>query len=186
MVPGGPDAKAVEGAALATTDKETSTGNGPTPEQQADYLVRKLEQTIRDKRTVNGMSFATWQAIAREELTNALKSSERRHSRHNQIMNRLIMVSAAAVVTAGFWGAAVAINRDYGLMAGMALMLAGGALLFVVGDWAINRATIGYANRKRGQRLDNIEDMDRRIKRMEADMKKKLDQMKDKMEEFDA
>ena len=33
--------------------------DGPTPEQKAEYLVRKLEQTIRDNRTVKGMSFRT-------------------------------------------------------------------------------------------------------------------------------
>ena len=156
----------------------------PTPEQQADYLVRKMEQTIRDNRTAKGMSFATWQTIAREEIINVLRAAERRNGVHDRLVARLVLVSASALVTIAFWGTLVTINQSYGLVAGIITMVAGAALLFVGADYGIRRAIAGYSKQKRGERLANIEDLDRSIKRMENRMQKKRDQMKEKMEEM--
>ena len=155
---------------------------GPTPEQQADYLVRKLEQTIRDNRTVKGMSFRTWQTIAKEEITNAMRAVEKRHVQHDRTVSRLILVSASALVTIGFWGAMVAVNSTYGGVAAIITLVAGAALFFVTADWGIKRFTADYNKHKRVERLGHIEDLDKRIKRMEHDMKKKADRIKDKME----
>jgi hypothetical protein len=158
--------------------------DGPTPEQQADYLVRKLEQTIRDNRTVRGMSFATWQAIAREELTNALRAAERRHVDANRAVARTLLVGAASLVTIGFWGAVVAVDHSWGGAAALASLGAGLALFVVGAQWGISRAVAGWAKRTREERLGRIEDLDRRIKRLEAAMQKKHDRIKDKMDEF--
>ncbi|HSV29729.1 MAG TPA: hypothetical protein VLL76_09215 [Candidatus Omnitrophota bacterium] len=156
---------------------------GPTPEQQADYLVRKLEQTIRDNRTVRGMSFATWQAIAREEIVNAMRGAERRRLVHDRTVSRLVLVASSALVTVGFWGTVFVVDRSYGLPAALAALGAGSALLFVLADWGIKRATTGWSKKARDERLGRIEDLDRRIKRMESDLKKKMDRLKDKMDE---
>ncbi|RAU21107.1 hypothetical protein CU669_15245 [Paramagnetospirillum kuznetsovii] len=156
----------------------------PTPEQQTDYLVRKLEQTIRDNRTVKGMSFRTWQAIAREEILNAMRSNEKRRQVHDQTVNRLILVAASALVTIGFWGAMVAANSAYGAVAAVVTFVAGAALFFVTADWGIKRFISGYAKEKRVERLAHIEDLDKRIKRMEHDMDKKAKWLKEKMEEI--
>lgn len=156
---------------------------GPTPEQQAAYLIRKLEQTIRDNRTVRGMSFATWQAIAREEIVNALRSAERRRDADDRTIGRLILVGASALVTIGFWGTVVAVDRTYGGRAALASLLAGAALFLVLADWGIKRATANWDRRQRTKRLGAIEDLDRRIKRMENEMQKKHDRLKEKMEE---
>ncbi len=159
-------------------------GDGPTPEQQAEYLVRKLEQTIRDNRTVRGMSFATWQAIAREELTNALRAAERRQVEGGRMLARSLLVGAASLVTIGFWGAVVAVDRSWGGAAALASLGAGLALFVVVAQWGISRAAAGWARRTRVERLGRIEDLDRRIKRLEAVLQKKHDRLKDKMDEF--
>lgn len=156
---------------------------GPSPEQQADYLVRKLEQTIRDNRSVKGMSFRTWQTIAREEIVNALRAAERRRLRHDSSVGRALLVVAASVVSIGFWGAVVAFDRTYGAWAAMVALVAGAALLFVAADWGIKRAGAGWAKKKREERLANIEDLDRRIKRMEEALRKKEERLKEKMEE---
>lgn len=158
--------------------------DGPTPEQQADYLVRKLEQTIRDNRTVRGMSFATWQAIAREEIVNALRGSRRRIIVNDRTTNRLVLASTATIVTAGFWGAVLVVDQSYGGAAALAVGAVGLALLMTGADWALKRLAGGWAKAKREERLTNIEDMDRRIKRMEADMKKKETRLKDRMDEM--
>ena len=156
---------------------------GPTPEQQADYLVRKLEQTIRDNRTVRGMSFATWQAIAREEIANAIRAAERKYVVHDRTVGRLVLVSSSALVTIGFWGAVVAVDRAYGGPAALAALGAGLALFVVGADWGVRKATARWAKKRRDERLARIEDLDRRIKRLEHDLKKKHDRLKDRMEE---
>ncbi|MGE5478124.1 MAG: hypothetical protein ACM3Q1_15830 [Bacteroidales bacterium] len=157
---------------------------GPTPEQQADYLVRKLEQTIRDNRTVKGMSFRTWQAIAREEITNALRAIEKRHADHDRAVGRVLLVGSASLVSIGFWGAVVAVDRAYGGIAALVALVAGAALFFVGAEWGIRRLGTGYGRRKRVERLAHIEDLDRRIKRMEDAMRKKHDRLKERMEEM--
>ncbi|OAN52713.1 hypothetical protein A6A04_15545 [Paramagnetospirillum marisnigri] len=159
--------------------------DNPTPEQQTDYLVRKLEQTIRDNRTVKGMSFRTWQAIAREEIYNAMRANEKRQRQHDQTVNRLVLVAASSLVTIGFWGAMVAVNSAYGGVAAVITLVAGAALFFVTADWGIKRFVSGYAREKRAERLAHIEDLDKRIKRMERDMEKKAKWLKEKMEEIE-
>jgi len=156
---------------------------GPTADQRADYLVRKLEQTIRDNRTVRGMSFATWQAIAREEIVNAMLDVERRCRRDERALARLLLVGAASLVTIGFWGAVVAADHSWGNVATAIMLAAGGALLVVSAQWGIDRATGEWTKAARKERLSRVEDLDRRIKRMEAEMKRKHDRLKEKMEE---
>lgn len=158
--------------------------DGPSPEQQADYLVRKLEQTIRDNRTVKGMSFRTWQAIAKEEIANAIRASEKRFIQHDRTVNRMMLVGAGALVSIGFWGAVVAVDRAYGGAAALVSLVAGSLLFFFAADWGLKKAGRAYGRRKRAERLANIEDLDRRIKRMEQELQKKHDRLKDKMEEF--
>ncbi len=159
--------------------------DGPTPEQQTDYLVRKLEQTIRDNRTVKGMSFRTWQAIAREEILTAMRSNEKRLHVHDQTVNRLVLVAASSLVTIGFWGAMVAVNSAYGGVSAIVTLVAGAALFFVTADWGIKRFVSGYNKEKRVERLAHIEDLDKRIKRMEHEMTKKAKWLKEKMEEIE-
>jgi len=155
---------------------------GPTPEQQAEYLVRKLEQTIRENRTVSGMSFRTWQAIAREEILNAILAVEKRHRNHERSVNRLVLTTAASLVTIGFWGAMVAIDRANGGVAAIVTLVAGAALLFAAADWGLGRWGAAHASRKRGERLAGIEDLDRRIKRMEEEMRRKAERTKERID----
>jgi hypothetical protein len=157
--------------------------DGPTPEQQADYLVRKLEQTIRDNRTVKGMSFRTWQTIAKEEIANAIRAAEKRHLDRDRTINRMALIGAGALVSIGFWGAVVAVDRAYGGPAALVSLIAGALLFFIAADWGLKRAGAGWSKRKRAQRLANIEDLDRRIKRMEEALRQKEKRLKDKMEE---
>jgi hypothetical protein len=156
---------------------------GPTPEQQADYLVRKLEQTIRDNRTVKGMSFRTWQALAREEIVNAIRAIEKRHSAHDRSLARMALVGSGALVSIGFWGAVVAVDQSYGATAALISLGAGALLLYFAAEWGLKRASGEWSKSKRAERLANIEDLDRRIKRMEDALQKKEKRLKEKMEE---
>lgn len=156
---------------------------GPTPEQQADYLVRKLEQTIRDNRAEKGMSFRTWQTIAREEIANALHAADRRRVRHDRAVSRLLLVGSASLVTIGFWGAVMAVDNAYGGIAAIVALVAGAALFFVGAEWGLRRMGSDWSRRQRIERLGRIEDLDRRIKRMENALRKKHDRLKERMEE---
>lgn len=165
---------------------------GPSPEQQADYLVRKLEQTIRDNRTVRnttdkrevrGMSFSTWQTVAREEIANALRAAERRRAAQGRAVALSVLATAASLVTIGFWGAVVAVDRAWGSWAAFSSLGAGLILAGVGARWGVTRMMGNLSDHLRTGRLAKIEDLDRRIKRMETDMQKKHDRLKDKMAE---
>src|SRR5271154_6479764 len=91
----------------------------PTPSQRAEYMIRQLESFIRDKRTDKGMSFKTWQVMAHAELTNAFIEHERQmlRVRQDRLGRRILLVSCAAIVTIGFWGAVVTLDHHFGLLA---------------------------------------------------------------------
>lgn len=156
---------------------------GPTPEQQADYLVRKLEQTIRERRGSDGMSFRSWQAIAREEIANALRDAERRRRGWDRVVTRLILTTAATLTTIGFWGALVAIDRGRSGLGAIVALVAGLALLFAASDWGLARLSAAHADRRRRERLVAIEDLDLRIKRMETNLRRKAEQLEEQVEE---
>lgn len=158
--------------------------DGPTPEQQADYLVRKLEHTIRDNRAEKGMSFRTWQTIAREEIVNALHAAEKRRAQHDRAIGRVLLVGSASLVSIGFWGAVMAVDSAYGGIAAIVALVAGAALFFVGAEWGLRRMGSDWSRRQRIQRLARIEDLDRRIKRMENALRKKHDRLKERMEEM--
>jgi len=154
---------------------------GPTPEQQAEYLVRKLEQTIRERRGADGMSFRSWQAIAREEIANALRDAERRQRGWERIVTRLVLTAAAALTTIGFWGALVAVDHSRSGLAAIISLVAGLALLFAASDWGLARFSAARAGFRRRASLAAIEDLDLRIKRMEAALRRKADKLEDEV-----
>jgi len=156
--------------------------SGPTPEQQADYLVRKLEQTIRERRGSDGMSFRSWQTIAREEIANSLRDADRRRRGWDRVITRLILTCAASLTTVGFWGAMVAIERGRSGLAATITLVAGLALLFAASDWGLARFAVARADRRRRDSLIAIEDLDLRIKRMETSLRRKAEQLEEQVE----
>lgn len=77
----------------------------------------------------------------------------------------------------------MAVDRTFGGWAALVSVLAGACLFFIAADWGIKRASAGWSKRKRQERLANIEDLDRRIKRMEEALRKKRRPPQGKMEE---
>jgi hypothetical protein len=156
----------------------------PTPQQRADYLVRKLENFIREGRSERGMSFKTWQTMARAELTNAFADFERRlvRSRQDRAARRLIVVGTTTVVTVGFWGATVVLDRHFGILAAW-VCTAAGALLAVVGiEIAWRRMASRYKTIAREKSFERIEDFDSQLKRLETEIWRKLKKAKEKAE----
>lgn len=163
----------------------------PTPEQRADYLVRKLEQLIRDGRTVRGMSFKTWQALARTELINAFGDIERRkgEARQDRLARRLLIVAATTLTTIGFWGGAVAIDRNREGIAALVIFVSGLVLVAFVSDFGLRKLWGRHKVGRREKSIAKIEDFDGQLKKLENELWLKLKKAKEKAkeaEEFDA
>ncbi|MTJ81435.1 MAG: hypothetical protein F8N37_10495 [Telmatospirillum sp.] len=144
---------------------------GPTPEQRADYLIRRLEQLIRDGRSIHGMSFKTWQSLARAELVNAFNDFEKQVavSRQDAIARRLILAGVVTVVTVGFWGAVVTVDRRFGDLAAEICVGAGVIGFAVLAEIFIRRTVARYRELAREKRFERIEQFDRLLKRLEAE-----------------
>jgi hypothetical protein len=156
----------------------------PTPEQRADFLVRKLEQIIREGRSEKGMSFRTWQMMAREELTNSYIENERRvvKSRQDHTAKRLILVSTSTVVTIGFWGTVVSLDHHFGELASWIGTFCGFVLAFVGAELLIRRMSSQYRAEARRRRFERIEDFDKKVKKLENDLWLKLKKAKEQAE----
>jgi hypothetical protein len=95
----------------------------------------------------------------------------------------LILTAAATLTTIGFWGALVAIDRGRSGLGAIVALVAGLALLFAASDWGLARLSAARAARRRRDRLIAIEDLDLRIKRMEAALRRKAEQLEEQVEE---
>jgi hypothetical protein len=159
----------------------------PTAAQRAEYMIRQLENFIRDKRTDKGMSFKTWQAMAQAELTNAFTEHERQLLRLKQdrLGRRLLLVGAASLTTIGFWGAVMIIDEHFGLLAAAILTCAGIALAFVLGELATRKLVSQYRERSRGKYFDRIREFDDQVKDLEKKMWLKLKKTKEEAEKLD-
>ena len=158
----------------------------PTPQERADYVVRKLEQFILDgKTTEKGMSFRTWQAMARAELGNAFADIEQRKLQRQAdiTVRRILMVGATALVTIGFWGAVMAVDRRYGAVAAILLAVAGLVVAAMALELVLRRAMNRIKLQRRKAALGRIEDFDRQLKLFEAELKRKIDKAKAKAAE---
>ena len=52
-------------------------GEHPTPDERAEYVILRLEQFIRDGRTIDeGMSFKKWQTMAKTEIALAIAEAQ--------------------------------------------------------------------------------------------------------------
>lgn len=143
----------------------------PTPEEHAEYVIMRLEKFIRDGRTfAEGMSFKKWQLMAKTEIALAIAETQNSQKYDEISSRRVLFVSAAAMITIGFWGTAVSLEKVSYLAGGIVCLLAGLIMLFVAGGERFRR----YKNRKdgikRAKKLIRIETLNRRIKRLEREL----------------
>ena len=159
----------------------------PTPAQRAEYMIRQLENFIRDKRTAKGLSFKTWQSLAQAELTNAFTEHERDllRVRQDRLGRRVLLVGVAALVTIGFWGMVIVIDRHFGLLAAAIMTGAGLALAFVLGELGARRLISQYRDQAREKLFDRIREFDDQIKQLEKKMWLKLKKTKEEAEKMD-
>ncbi|GGF14165.1 hypothetical protein GCM10011611_19900 [Aliidongia dinghuensis] len=148
----------------------------PTPQERADYLVRRLEQFIRDGRTVRGVSFRDWQAMARAEFENAFTEVEqrKREIRQDVKLRRLLLVASSTLVTIGFWGGVMALDHDRGWIAALIMLASGTILLGVASDFSIRRLWGRRVVEQRRARFERIESFDRQLRQLETEIHLKL------------
>lgn len=149
---------------------------GISPEERADFIVKRLEEFIREKRNPGeGMSFKHWQAMGKVEIAAAIAAAVKEQSQGDAGLKRVLFTAAAALVTVGFWGAAVSLGRADYVLAGVICLVAGIVLMAVAGEWSFARRQARRRMRGRMSTLARIGDLDKRLKAIEKDRKKEVE-----------
>ncbi len=152
--------------------------NEPTPEERAEYIVKRLELFIRENREpFKGMNFNKWQQLARVEIANSMKDIEQMHKTDDQVSRRMLFIIGSSIATIGFWGVAAAFGKlDY-MLAGMICIMAGIIVIAHAGEWATRKMWKKAAAAKRQRSYNNAVSLDRQIKNMEKELKNKAKEL---------
>jgi hypothetical protein len=160
-----------KGTNFALTPPDALADGAPSPEERAQFVVKRLEQFIRDGRTVaQGMSFKQWQAMARIEIANAIIAAENIRQEDDVVTKRLLFVSASALITIGFWGTLLAFDRVSYLPVAIICGGAGFCLFAFAAEWRIRKGLKTKRAAKRATSMRKVEDLNRRIKRMQKQL----------------
>lgn len=183
-----PPALAPEPAPPPIREEPDYTGH-PRPEQRADFVVKRLEQFIREGRTIaQGMSLRQWQEMARAEIANAIVDAENCVQKDDVVTKRLLFIGASAMVTIGFWGTLLAFDRASYFAVAIICGGAGFVLFAIAGEWRFRKAWSRHRARKRAAALRRVEELTVRIKRMERELKEEEKtfekRLKDQAERF--
>ncbi|MEK9671261.1 MAG: hypothetical protein VW268_01990 [Rhodospirillaceae bacterium] len=144
-----------------------------TPEERAEYIIMRLEQFIRDGRTIDeGMSFKKWQAMAKSEIAIAIAAAQNEIQKDDPVTRRLLFMSAACLTTIGFWGTAVSLHKTTYLIGAIVCGGAGIMLLLIAGEWRFKKWRRKKDAELRTERLANIENLNKRIKGLERALEK--------------
>ncbi|MHA1598991.1 MAG: hypothetical protein ACTSV1_09735 [Alphaproteobacteria bacterium] len=170
----------------ATNPPPDETGH-PGPEQRADFVVKRLEQFIREGRTIaEGMSLKQWQDMARFEITNAIMGAENAQNDGEEVTKRLLFTVAAALTTIGFWGVLFAYDKVHYVVVATIFGATGIVLLGIVGEWRLMKYFRRHRARQRERTIHRVEDLTRRIKRMEKELKEEHRALQSKLKrQFD-
>lgn len=155
----------------------------PTPEERAAFIIQRLEQFIRDGRTLDeGMSLKKWQVMAREEITAAIIDVQHGAEREAPVTRRMLFVFGAAVSTIGFWGAAVSMHDAGRILAAAVCVTAGIALLAAAGEWKFRNFWSRRQARARRRNLAKAAGLNKRVKQLVSELE---DEVKDLEKDLD-
>jgi len=156
--------------------------DNPTPDERAEFVILRLEQFIRNGRTLaEGMSFRIWQSMAKTEIAIAISETELVGQKEEVVTKRLLFTFAGALVTVGFWGTAVSVHKVGYMVGGIICLLAGLVLMGVAGEWRFRKWNRSRTADKRRKTLARVENLNRRIKRLENELEKEEKRLKDKI-----
>ena len=148
-------------------------GENPTPDERAEFVILRLEQFIRDGGSLDeGVSLKKWQVMAKEEIATAIAEAEEIQEYGETKNRRILFVSAAAIVTIGFWGAAVSFQKVEDLLAGVICGFAGIVLLSVASGRKASKLYKRLRGKERRKRLAHIKNLNKRIRRLEIALEK--------------
>jgi hypothetical protein len=145
--------------------------DNPLPGEHAEYVIQRLEKFIRDGRTLNeGMSFRKWQFMAKTEIALSITETQNNHKYDEVNSRRVLLISASAMTTIGFWGTVISLEKVTYLPGGIICLIAGLSILFLASKGSYRR----YKNRedgiKRAGRLIKIQKLSNRVKKLERDL----------------
>ena len=155
--------------------KATKLPPGPSPEERADFVVKRLEEFIREKKSPEGMNFKQWQALCKAEIAAAIAAAVKEQTQGDAALKRVLFAGAAALVTVGFWGMAVSLGRADYLLAGAVCLVAGIVFMGFVGEWSFSRWRNKRRTRARMETLARVGDLDKRLKALEKERETELE-----------
>ena len=170
---------------------ESELGENPTPDERAEFVVLRLEQFIRNGGALDeGVSFKKWQGMARKEIAIAIAEAEEEQENSGINSRRILFVSAAAIVTIGFWGAAISFQKVNDLLAGVICVIAGSILLIVAGSKKGSKLYKRLRRKARRDRLTRIANLNKRIRGLELALEREEEEiekvLRKKREEHEA
>lgn len=171
-----------ESPILQDNPRDIPAANGhPSPEQRAEFVLNRLEQFIRDGRTIaEGMPFRQWQDMARAEIANAIVDAENEHQKDFIVSRRFLFTVASALVTIGFWGIMLSFNKAHYMAVAIIFGIAGFWLFAVIGEWRVRKLVKARQAKNRARGLHRVENLTKRIRKMEIELKgeaKKMDKL---------
>ncbi|MEO5337141.1 MAG: hypothetical protein H7841_09640 [Magnetospirillum sp. WYHS-4] len=157
-------------------------GANPSPEERAETLIRRLEQFIREGKSPDGiaMPFRKWQEMAYIEIAEAIRDAERIWRQDQRFVDRFFMVGAAALVTLGMWGTALAFQAGPDRRVTAFLFLGAGAtVFFLLALWGIHKVQKYYRAGERRRMFRRVRTMDARLRALEKHLEKRLDRLEE-------
>lgn len=157
--------------------------NDASPEERAEYIVKRLELFIRENREpFKGMNFNKWQQLARVEIANSMRDIEMQHKNDDQVSRRMLFIIGSSIATIGFWGVAAAFGRIDYMLAGMICLIAGILVLAHAGEWVVRKGMKKASAKRRERAYNNAVSLDRQIKNMEKELKNKAKELEKTLE----
>jgi len=145
--------------------------SNPTPEERAAFVMFRLEQFIREGKTIDeGMSLKRWQTMAQQEIAATILDAQRAMHQDEPITRRMLFIFGASITTIGFWGAAVSLHNVGYVVGASVCMAAGLALLAVAGEWKIRGFWRSKEAVKRRSNLAKVETLNKRVKKLLTDL----------------
>lgn len=153
--------------------------NNPTPEERAAFIMQRLEQFIREGRTLSeGMNLQKWQDMAKIEIANAIVEAQVDNQDDDQVTKRLLFTFGASFTTIGFWGGLWAYDQAHYIAVAFLCGAAGLVMIGVALEWRVRKFWKRRQVGVRQKALRRCQDLTRRIKQMEFELEKEEKRLK--------
>lgn len=164
---------------LAQSASSDKSANNPSPEDRADFIMQRLEQFIREGRTVSeGMNLQKWQDMAKVEIASAIVQSQVNVQDDDVVTKRLLFTFGSSFTTIGFWGGLWSYDKLHYVGAAFICGAAGLLMIGVALEWRFRKFWKRRQVGTRKKSLNRCQDLTRRIKTMEVELEKEEKDLK--------